>query len=113
MEPQHEQKNNRKAGPQETGAHDIRLVGRVVGLSQSVGITIPDLKLSCGIARPTPRCGQATSVRDAGEAQAFPCLSDQRVQVPWPQEAFVWACEVSMEGQKDRQGTQSAEGYVL
>lgn len=82
MEPQHEQKNNRKAGPQETGAHDIRLVGRVLGLSQSVGITIADLKLSCGIARLTPRGGQATSVRGTGEAPAFPCLSDERVQVP-------------------------------
>lgn len=82
MEPQHEQKNNRKAGPQETGAHDIRLLVGFLGLSQSASITITDLKLRCGTARPTPRGGQSTSVRGTGDARAFPCLGTLRAWVP-------------------------------
>lgn len=53
-EPQQEWKNNRKAGPQETGAYDIRLVwGFWAYLSLAAAVTITDMKLRCRIARPT------------------------------------------------------------
>lgn len=47
-------KNNRKAGPQETGGYDIRLGrGFQAYLSHAAGATITGLRLRCGTARPT------------------------------------------------------------
>lgn len=58
-EPQQEWKNNRKAGPQETGGYDIRLIwGLQAYLSRAAGVTITDLKPRCGTARPTLWGGQ-------------------------------------------------------
>lgn len=57
--PQQEWKNNRKAGPQETGGYDIRLIwGLQAYLSRAAGVTITDLKPRCGTARPTLWGGQ-------------------------------------------------------